>query len=495
MAQIEAEAPAGYSPNLYNEDLAPATERNWGAFSIFNVWTSDVHSLYGYFLAASLFLIAGNTFKFLIGIAIGSVVIYYLMLMVGIAGVRTGVPYPVLARASFGTFGANVPALVRAIVATFWYGAQTSAAAGAIVAFLMRYDGPKSFNDSTHLFDHTGLEVICFLAVWAAQLLIISRGMETVRKFQDFAGPAVWLMMLVLAVYLSIKAGAIELKIDMPAKDLADLAKSATGLDVSPGSIAAIAAIAATWITYFAALFLNFCDFSRFAPDEKAIRKGSIWGLPVNLILFSVVAALTTASASKVYGEVLLHPEDISAKFDSIVLVLLAALTFAVATLGINVVANFVSPAFDFANIAPKYITFKRGGLIAAFIALLLYPLHPWDNAPSFVNAIGATMGPIFGVLIVDYYLIRKMRLNVPDLYREDGEFKYQNGFNVRAFIAAIIGAVFSSFLPTYGPDAFAKLGPYAWFIGVIVAGALYYGMSMGRSPLQATQPERQPAG
>ncbi len=495
MAQIEAEAPAGYSPNLYNEDLAPATERNWGAFSIFNVWTSDVHSLYGYFLAASLFLIAGNTFKFLIGIAIGSVVIYYLMLMVGIAGVRTGVPYPVLARASFGTFGANVPALVRAIVATFWYGAQTSAAAGAIVAFLMRYDGPKSFNDSTHLFDHTGLEVICFLAVWAAQLLIISRGMETVRKFQDFAGPAVWLMMLVLAVYLSIKAGAIELKIDMPAKDLADLAKSATGLDVSPGSIAAIAAIAATWITYFAALFLNFCDFSRFAPDEKAVRKGSIWGLPVNLILFSVVAALTTASASKVYGQVLLHPEDISAKFNSIVLVLLAALTFAVATLGINVVANFVSPAFDFANIAPKYITFKRGGLIAAFIALLLYPLHPWDNAPSFVNAIGATMGPIFGVLIVDYYLIRKMRLNVPDLYREDGEFKYQNGFNVRAFIAAIIGAVFSSFLPTYGPDAFAKLGPYAWFIGVIVAGALYYGMSMGRSPLQATQPERQPAG
>jgi nucleobase:cation symporter-1, NCS1 family len=316
--------------------------------------------------------------------------------------------------------------------------------------------------------------------------------METVRKFQDFAGPAVWVMMLILAIYLSIKAGAIQLSVDMPAKALNDLAASATGLNVTPGSFAAIAAIAATWITYFAALFLNFCDFSRFAPDARAVRVGSLWGLPVNLILFSLVAALTTASASKVYGQVLLHPEEISAKFDNVALVLLAALTFAVATLGINVVANFVSPAFDFSNIAPKYIDFKRGGLIAAFIALLLYPLHPWDNAPSFVNAIGATMGPIFGVVLVDYYLIRRAQLNVPDLYKEDGEFRFQGGWNVRAFIAAIIGAVFSSILPTYGPASYGStLGPYAWFIGVIVGGGLYFALTGAKSPLAPKPVER----
>ncbi|MGW1714436.1 NCS1 family nucleobase:cation symporter-1 [Streptomyces sp. NPDC002156] len=481
--------PEGYSPRLYNEDLAPATERKWGAFSIFNVWTSDVHSLYGYFLAASLFLVAGNTFKFLIGIGVGSLIIYYLMTLIGKAGVKTGVPYPVLARASFGTFGANVPALVRAVVATFWYGAQTSAAAGAIVAFLIRYDGPKDLHETTRLFDHSGLEVICYLAVWAAQLLIISKGMETVRRFQDFAGPAVWLMMLVLAVALSVKAGTLSLSIDMPAKDLAALAKSATGLDVTPGSFAAIAAIAATWVTYFAALFLNFGDFARFTPDEKTLKKGNVWGLPVNLILFSLVAALTTASASKVYGEVILEPAAISAKFDSAFLVLLAALTFAVATLGINVVANFVSPAFDFANVAPKHISFKRGGLIAAVIALLLYPLHPWDNAPSFVNAIGSTMGPIFGVVVVDYYLLRKAQLNVPDLYKEDGEFRFQGGWNIRAFAAAAVGAVFSSILPTYGPSGYgAALGPYSWFIGVLVAGAIYFGVSGGKSPLTGSR-------
>jgi NCS1 family nucleobase:cation symporter-1 len=485
--------PRQVSPRLYNEDLAPARERRWGAFSVFNVWTSDVHSLYGYFLAASLFLIAGNAVKFLIGIAVGSLVIFWLMELVGRAGVRTGVPYPVLARASFGTFGANLPALIRAVVATFWYGAQTSAAAGAIVAFLVRYDGPKHFNDTTHWLDHTGLEVLCYLGVWAAQLLIISKGMETVRRFQDFAGPAVWVMMLLLAIGLSIKAGSVSFEVDTGGQNLPDLAKSATGLAVSPGSAAAIAAIAATWITYFAALFLNFCDFARFVPDRPTLRRGNLWGLPVNLILFSFVAALTTSAASKVYGGVLLEPAKISAKFDNIFFVLLAALTFAVATLGINVVANFVSPAFDFSNVAPRHVDFRRGGLIAALIALVLYPLHPWDNAPSFVVAIGSTMGPLFGVIMADYYLIRRQQLDVAALYRENGEFRYSGGWNVKALVAAAVAAIFSSILPTYGPSGYGDtVGPYSWFIGVAVAAGLYLLMNMARLRAGNREP-RQP--
>lgn len=478
------------SAKLHNEDLAPAKERSWGAFSIFNVWTSDVHSLYGYFLAASLFLVAGGGVKFLIGIGLGSVVIYFLMNLVGQAGVKTGVPYPVLARASFGIFGANIPALVRAVVATFWYGAQTSAAAGAIVAFLSRYDSFKSLNDENALLlDHTKLAVICYLLVWAAQLLIISKGMDTVRRFMDFAGPAVWVMMLVLAIALSVKAGTLSLNIEMDAAKLADLAKNSTGLAVTPGSVSAIFAVAATWITYFAALYLNFCDFARFCPDSDTLRKGNLWGLPVNLILFSIVAALTTASAFKVYGEVLLAPGDIAAKYDSVVVALLAMLTFAVATLGINVVANFVSPAYDFANVAPQAIDFKKGGYIAAGIALVLYPLHPWDNAPSFVNAIGSTMGPLFGIIMVDYYLLRKGNVNVDALYTEaaDAPYFYQSGWHVKAIVAALVGSVFSSFLPIWGPASYgANLGPYTWFIGVGVAGVVYYLLNGGKSPRSA---------
>src|ERR1700741_2702098 len=172
------------SPSLYNEDLAPAQERKWGAFSIFNVWTSDVHSLWGYYLAASLFLLCGSFVNFVLAIGLGSLIIFFLMNLVGYAGVKTGVPYPVLARASFGVWGANLPALMRAIVACFWYGAQTAAASGAIVALLTRMDSFKSFHQNTHVLGHSGLEVICFVVIWALQLLIIQRGRETVRRFQ-----------------------------------------------------------------------------------------------------------------------------------------------------------------------------------------------------------------------------------------------------------------------------------------------------------------------
>jgi len=476
------------SPSLYNEDLAPATVRNWGAFSIFNVWTSDVHSLWGYYLAASLFLLCGSFLNFILAIGLGSLVIYFLMTLVGNAGVKTGVPYPVLARASFGVWGANIPALVRAIVACFWYGAQTAAASGAVVALLTRMDGFKAFHQSTHLLGHSGLEVICFVVIWALQLLIIQRGMETVRRFQDWAGPAVWVMMLILAIFLCVRAGGISLTSPIPQEVLLEKTKEA-GIPGEPGSLVAVFAVAATWITYFAALYLNFCDFARYTPDKAALRKGNIWGLPVNLILFSLVAGVTTIAAFDVYHEVLLHPDQISAKFDSWFLALLAAVTFAVATLGINVVANFVSPAFDFSNVFPRYIDFKKGGYIAALIALVLYPFAPWEgSAASFVGVIGATMGPIFGVMMVDYYLIAKGAVNVPALYQEHGEYRYQGGWSVSALIAAGVGALFSSILPNFTSILPSWWGVYGWFFGVGIAGAVYYGLRVAvPSPVAKT--------
>ena len=469
----------GASARLYNEDLAPARERHWGPFSIFNVWTSDVHSLWGYYLAASLFLICGNFLNFVIAIGFGSLVIFALMSMVGNAGVKTGVPYPVLARASFGTFGANLPALVRAIVACFWYGAQTSAASGAIVALLTRSDSIAEFNKTSHLLGHSTLETICFVVVWALQLLIIQHGMETVRKFQDFAGPSVWVMMLILAIFLTIKAGGISFGGDIP-RDVLIQKTADAGVPGEPGSFVALAAVAATWITYFAALYLNFCDFSRYAPDKRSVTIGNLWGLPVNLILFSLVAGMTTTAAFAVYHEALLHPDEISARFDNWFLALLAALTFAVATLGINVVANFVSPAFDFANVFPSKIDFKKGGYIAALIALVLYPFAPWQgSAAGFVGVIGATMGPIFGVIMVDYYLIRNSEVDVEDLYRENGAYRYANGWNPKAVIAAAVGAIFSSILPNFTTLLPSWWGVYGWFFGVAIGGAVYYALAM----------------
>lgn len=465
----------GASPGLYNEDLAPAEDRRWGAFSIFNVWTSDVHSLWGYYLAASLFLLCGNVLNFVIAIGAGSLVIYWLMTLVGVAGVRTGVPFPVLARSAFGTYGANVPALIRGVVACFWYGAQTAAASGAIVALLIRSPAMLEFHQTSHMLGHSTLEVICYLAVWAAQLFIIQRGMETVRRFQDWAGLAVWLMMLVLAVYLVVKAGRFSFGQEIPTEVLMKATADA-GITTPPGSLPTLLAVAATWITYFAALYLNFCDFSRYATSERALRVGNMWGLPVNLLAFCLVAGVTTTAAFSVYGEVLLHPDQVSAKFDSWFLALLAALTFVVATLGINVVANFVSAAFDFSNAAPRVIDFKRGGLIAASVALVLYPWAPWDTgAAHFVNFVGSTMGPIFGILMVDYYLIRRAQLDVPELYREHGAYRFNGGFHGKAFAALLVGMVFSSILPTFTSMLPSWWGIYGWFFGVLIGGGSYW--------------------
>lgn len=466
------------SPGLYNEDLAPAKDRHWGAFSIFNVWTSDVHSLWGYYLAASLFLLCGSFLNFVVAIGMGSLIIYALMNLVGYAGEKTGVPYPVLARASFGVWGANLPALVRAVVACFWYGAQTAAASGAIVALLTRTDSIMEFHRSTHFLGHSGLEVICYVVVWALQLLIIQNGMETVRKFQDWAGPAVWVAMLVLAVGLCVKAGGFSFDHGIPQAILLEKTADA-GISGEPGSFWALMAVGATWVTYFAALYLNFCDFSRYAKNKDAVRKGNLWGLPVNLILFSLVAGVTTIAAFKVYGEVLLHPEQISAKFDSWFLAMLAALTFAVATLGINVVANFVSPAFDFANVFPRSIDFKKGGYIAAGIALVLYPFAPWEgNAAHFVGAIGSVMGPLLGIILVDYYLIAKGEIDVQDLYQEHGKYRYEGGWNVNALVATGVGAIFASILPNFTSLMPSWWGIYGWFFGVLIGGVVYLAMS-----------------
>lgn len=475
------------TPALYNEDLAPAKERHWGAFSIFNVWTSDVHSLWGYYLAASLFLLCGSFTNFLLAIGLGSLVIFVLMNLIGWAGEKTGVPYPVLARASFGVWGANLPALVRALVAIFWYGAQTAAASGALVALLVRHDGLMDFHKTSHWLGHSGLEVICYLVIWGLQLLIIQRGMETVRKFQDWAGPAVWVAMLALAVGLVVKAGGFSFEHGIPMAVLLEKTKDA-GIAGQPGSFWALTAVAATWITYFAALYLNFCDFSRYATDRAAVTRGNLWGLPVNLILFSLVAGVTTIAAYQVYGEVLLHPEQISAKFDSWVLAALAALTFAIATLGINVVANFVSSAFDISNVFPDKIDFKKGGYIAAAVALVLYPFAPWEgNAAQFVNAIGATMGPLLGIILVDYYLIARGQVDVQALYQEHGRYRYQGGWNPRALAATAVGALFSSVLPNLTALLPSWWGTYGWFFGVAIGGAVYHVLSMGR-PRPAAQ-------
>ncbi len=338
------------------------------------------------------------------------------------------------------------------------------------------------------------METITFIIVWALQLLIIQHGMETVRRFQDWAGPAVWVMMLILG-HISLRAGRRDLIRQRHSARRADpkdrrRRRSLRAGDRSPRSRPRRGHLGHP---FRRASTLNFCDFSRYAPNKRAVWIGNVWGLPINLVLFSFVAGITTAAAFTVYHEALLHPDEISARFDNWFLALVAALTFAVATLGINVVANFVSPAFDFSNVFPSKIDFKKGGYIAALIALVLYPFAPWEgSAASFVGIIGSTMGPIFGIIMVDYYLIHNGEIDVPDLYREDGIYRYTNGWNINAVGRGAIGAIFSSILPNFTNILPSWWGVYGWFFGVAIGGSrlLCAGQSSG-SAGHDTRPAR----
>ena len=241
---------------------------------------------------------------------------------------------------------------------------------------------------------------------------------------------------------------------------------------------------------------LNFCDFSRYAPNEAAVRKGNIWGLPVNLILFTLVAGVTTIAAYTVYGQVLIHPDQISARFSSWFLAMVAAVTFAVATLGINVVANFVSPAFDFSNVFPRLIDFKKGGYIAALIALVLYPFAPWQgSAASFVGLDrrddGTDLRHHDGGLLPDPPRARSMWRRCT---RRMASTAIEGGWNSAAIIAFIIGALFSSVLPNIGDLLPSWWSIYGWFFGVAIGGGVYYavGRAMPRPALRRVRWLRQ---
>lgn len=476
-------------PRLYNDDLAPAQERTWGVYSLFAMWMSDVHSVGGYIFAAGLFALGLVGWQVLLALVIGITLVNIGMNWMGYAGQRTGVPYPVLARVSFGVFGANLPALIRAVIAIFWYSIQTWLASVAVVGLLLRAVPALRPMAETSFIGLSALGWIAFLALWAVQLLVFRRGMETVRRFIDWAGPAIWVVMLVLAIWILVAAkGNISL-------NLSD--KRLTGGQATHQFLAAIALT----VSYFSTLLLNFCDFSRFAPNRRAVRVGNFWGLPVNFIAFSIVSVVVTAGSVAVYGEAIFDPIQLVERMDNTLIAVIGAITFAVATVGINIVANFVSPAYDLANVAPRHIDFKRGGLITAVAALLVVPWKVYGSPVAvqyFLGGLAAFLGPLFGVIIADYYLRRHGRVNVTDLYRAtpDSAYYYQRGWNPKALlafapaaaIAAVVALVPASVVPLFG-----QLAPFSWFIGALLGAGLYL-IITAREGLPADPPAAVPA-
>jgi nucleobase:cation symporter-1, NCS1 family len=457
--------PRGYSDRLYNEDLAPPKERRWGSYSIFALWMSDVHNLGNYTFAAGLFVIGLSAWQVLVSLLIGFTIIFIGMNWMGYAGQRTGVPFPVFSRISFGIWGANFPALVRAVIAIAWYGIQTYLAALAINVLLIQLSpGLASLEESSFL-GLSYLGWISFVTLWFLQLLVLTRGIETVRRYQDWAGPAIWVVMLLLAVWLFVLAGGISLT-----ESIKPLSTGETLRQILAGAVLTIAT--------YATLMLNFCDFSRFTPSNRAIRVGNFLGLPINGTAFAVVAALTTAGTYQVFGKAITDPAQIIAKVPNPVILITGAILFATATIGVNIVANFVSPAYDLANVWPKHINFQRGGMISAVVAIAVLPWNLYSN-PAIINyflgGLGAILGPFFGIMMVDYYFVRHRRVVIEDLYRDSssGAYYYRRGVNPRALWVFVPTAAISVFI-ALGPSL-PLAAPFSWFIGAGLAAVAYY--------------------
>ena len=444
------------------------SEKNWGWFAIFNIWANDVQSLFGYSLVASLFIsfgVSGWT-AFAALIAAGLFVMFLVNLS-GAPGEKYGIPYPVLARASLGTQGAKLPAILRAIVAVFWYGVQVYFASTAVALLIRSLTG---ISGGTEVLGLTGVDWLSFIVVWAFHIVIFWRGMDWVETFLNIAGPFVYLVMIGLVIVLWQKADGQLLE----AARTIFVQPDATFLTEFNGFVA----IVGTMVAYFAAVMINFSDFSRYAKDKPAMVLGNLAGLPFNMVLFSALALLTTAGAAVVYGEAIINPTEIVERTDSVLLSVIAAITFFAATVGINLVANFIPAVNGIANLAPRKINFRMAGLITSGFAFVIGGL--WTSfianfgIGGFVNTLGATLAPIYGIMIVDYYVLRHQTLDVAGLYDEvGGPYRFGNGWNAPAVVAFAIAAVFS--VATVWLPALVMLSGYAWVIGALIGGALYY--------------------
>src|SRR3954447_25368668 len=446
----------GHDPRLTNEDLAPLRQQRWGSYNIFAFWMSDVHSVGGYITAGSLFALGIAGWQVLVALLVGIVIVQVFANLVAKPSQQTGVPYPVINRAVFGVKGANIPAVIRGLIAVAWYGVQTYLAATSLnIIWLKFVPGAESLLDHSFL----GLEAlgwISFAVLWVAQAALFWRGMETIKKFIDFAGPAVYVVMIALAVYLVAEAGWSNIDLDL------HTGPTLTGWASISAMIGAIALV----VSYFSGPMLNFGDFARYGKTFAAVKRGNFLGLPLNFLFFSILTVVCASATVPVSGKLMTDPIETVQAIDSPAAILLGGLTFVPATVGINIVANFISPAFDFSNVSPQKISWRAGGMIAAVGSGLLTPWNWYDSAEGIrfpLGILGSLIGPLFGILIAGYYLAARQRVAVDDMYTlsPGGRYWYRKGWNPNAVLTVATTGVVAILL-----SLFTGIGDFGWFIG-----------------------------
>ena len=447
---------------LYNEDLAPATgeRRTWGAYNYAALWVSMSVNILTYMLAASLIQGGMNWKQAVATVFLGNSIVLVPMLLNSHPGASYGIPFPVLARASFGVLGANVAAVLRALVACGWFGIQTWIGGEAISTLIATLaPGWAHFPHST---------AICFLVFWFINVAVVLKGIEYIRVLQGVSAPILLAVGLLLLGWAYHEAGGFGPMLSAPSHftNFSDFLKFL------------IPALNGT-VGFWATVSLNIPDFTRFARSQRQQMIGQAIALPTTMTLYSLIGILVTSATVVIYGTAIWDPVQLLSRFHSPIAVVISLIAILLATLNVNIGANVVSPANDFSNLWPRKISFRTGGVMTCLMGIALMPWKLLADYKTFIlgwlGGYAAFLGPVAGIMICDYFIVKGRTLQVEDLYLRNGAYEYSHGFNWRALAALALGA--GTALAGLVIPGVRTVYDYSWFVGFAVSFAAYYAL------------------
>jgi len=451
-----------HSSSLYNEDLAPvpAARRTWGTYNYASLWVGMSVCIPTYMLASGL-IAGGMSWWQAVGtILLGNLIVLIPMLLNAHAGTRYGIPFPVLVRASFGVLGANVPAVLRALVACGWFGIQTWIGGQAIEA-MMKILWPAWGGFAAGPW-------VCFFFFWALNMAVIWRGIDTIKFLEGIGAPFMLGVGIILLWWVTGQAGGFGPVLSTPSK-------FHTGAEFFRFFVPSLTGMVGFWAT----VALNIPDFTRYARSQRDQMLGQALGLPTAMTLYSFIGVAVTSASVVIFGEAIWDPVVLLGRFNRPAVAFVALIALLVATLNTNVAANVVSPSNDFSNLNPRRISFRTGGLITGVMGVVLMPWKLLSDYSAYIFGwlvgYSGLLGPIAGIMIVDYFLVRRRELAVDDLYLRGRSYEYNGGVNYRALWALAAGVVVALLGLVMPPLRW--LYDYAWFVGFLAAGAAYFGL------------------
>lgn len=500
-SQVELPSTASIeSSTLYNDDLRPIPirERHWTTYNYAALWMGIAHGIPTYYLASGLIELGMSWVQAVMTIGLGNIIVLGPILLNSHAGAKYGIPFPVFGRSVFGVLGANVPALLRAVSACGWFGIQTWVGGQAIFTIAGAFFGPW-WSEAAVLWGYPWPVWLSFAIFWLLQIGLIWRGIESIRRLENLAAPLILIVAAILLGWMFRQADG-----------LGPMASAPSELGWGAEFWKAFAPALMGMIAYFATMSINICDFTRFSRGQRQQAIGQSVGLPPTMIAFSTIGALTTSATIEVYGEPIWDPIHLVAKFSNPFVILVSLVCVVIATLAVNVAANTVGPAYDFSNAFPRLISFRVGGVITGLIGIAIQPWRLLSSADLFIHGwlgvTGAVLGGVAGVMVADYWILRRRRLRIEDLYLRGGLYEFARGFNWRAIatlgVATVlaVGGAYSAepdgpfpadgFIPVLQP-----LFDYNWAVAFLSSIIVYLALTKAfwRNGAEDVDPDQSP--